>query len=298
MNLDYVYRVHDFPKPGETITAISQSVNPGGKGLNQSVALAKAGAQVYHACLKGIGGDMLVDTLQRNKVNVDNVLPCDFLQGNAVICVNDAGENNIVLFGGSNRSLTEEQIVDMLNRFEAGDWLLLQNEVNLLSFIIEKAYERNMKIVLNPSPCDEKIKKIDFSKLSMIFVNEVEGEQLTGETEPEKILAALSVKYPGLQAVLTLGSAGAYYSDGERLVFQESFPVNVIDTTAAGDTFSGYFLARFMNGDTIEQSMYYAAKAASIAVGRAGACDSIPVWAEVCEDELMTDLIRKLKTCK
>ena len=100
LNLDYVYQVDHFTKPGETQSAFSQTVNPGGKGLNQSIALKKAGIDVYHAGCVGKGGQMLKDLLEKSGVKTEYLYPCDEIQGNAVIQVDPKGQNSILLFGG------------------------------------------------------------------------------------------------------------------------------------------------------------------------------------------------------
>ena len=138
----------------------------------------------------------------------------------------------------------------MLDKFHKGDILLLQNEINMIGYIVEKAYEKGMCIILNPSPYNDKIKKIDFNMLSYIILNEVEMSELTQCDNPKDGLKYFSKNYPKLKIVLTLGSEGCMYSDTEKIVFQPSFKVNAVDTTAAGDTFTGYFFAQIAMGNT------------------------------------------------
>ena len=137
LNLDYVYEVEHFVQPGETLSAASQTVKAGGKGLNQSIALRRAGAEVWHAGCMGTGGETLVERLQKDGVHTDYIRPVPTLQGNAVIQVNTQGENCILLFGGSNQCVTEAQIDETISAFAPGDWLLLQNEISNLPFIVE-----------------------------------------------------------------------------------------------------------------------------------------------------------------
>lgn len=276
LNLDYVYKVDHFVMPGETLSAKAQQVNPGGKGLNQSIALARAGVEVFHAGCIGLGGDKLKNTLVENGVNVDFLRDVDEIQGNAVIQVNNAGENCILLFGGSNQCISSEQIDETLSKFSEGDYLVLQNEINKLDEIIEKAYLRGIKIVLNPSPFVEELKALDFNKISWILINEVEGAQLTGETDPIKVLTAIRSKYEKLNVVLTLGENGAYCSTCDQQIYSPAIKTSVVDTTAAGDTFTGYFLASLLEGKSLEACMERASKAASISVSRPGAAESIP----------------------
>ena len=130
----------------------------------------------------------------------------------------------------------------MLDKFQKGDMLLLQNEINMIDYIVEKAYEKGMCIILNPSPYNDKIKKIDFNMLSYIILNEVEMSELTQCDNPKDGLKYFAKNYPKLKIIITLGSEGSMYGDTEKVVFQPSFKVNAVDTTAAGDTFTGYFL--------------------------------------------------------
>ena len=178
LNLDYVYSVDHFVKPGETMSAKTQKINPGGKGLNQSCALARAGADVFHAGCVGRGGEALIQILRENSVDTSYLIPTQELQGNAVIQVDSCGENCILLFGGSNRCITEQQVTETLSGFGKGDVLILQNEINQLSLIVETAYQRGMTIILNPSPYDERLDAVDFGKLSWLLVNEVEAGQI------------------------------------------------------------------------------------------------------------------------
>ena len=281
LNLDYVYRVGHFVQPGETLSAASQKVLPGGKGLNQSVALARAGVRVFHAGCLGSGGEMLADLLRKSGADIRFLRCVDELQGNAVIQVDDAGQNCILLFGGSNRCVTKEQAEATLSSFSSGDYLVLQNEINALPLIVDKAYARGMKIVLNPSPCDEQLQAVDFGKLDWLLVNEVEAEQLTGSGQPEEAWKVLHARYPALNLVVTLGSAGSAAFTAKETVRQEAFPVRVLDTTAAGDTVTGYFTAGLMEGRSLRECMRRAAMAAAISVTREGAAPSIPVRAEV-----------------
>lgn len=281
LNLDHVYRVEHFVQPGETLSAVSQSVSPGGKGLNQSVALAKAGAEIYHAGCLGQGGESLGVLLQESGVNTDHLLTVDTLQGSTVIQVNAAGENCIILYGGSNQCVTEEQVRRTLSAFASGDWLVLQNEINHLPLIVDTAFELGMQIVLNPSPCNEKLAAVDFGKLSWLLVNEVEAEQLSGSILPEEAWQQLHRRYPDLSLLVTLGGEGSAAFTASETVRQAAFPAEAVDTTAAGDTYTGYFIAGLVEGRPLAESMLRAGMAASISVTRAGAAGSIPMREEV-----------------
>ena len=285
LNLDYVYRVEHFVQPGETLSASSQAVNPGGKGLNQSIALARAGAEIYHAGCLGVGGEGLGKLLRENGVDTTYLFPTDELQGNAVIQVDQSGQNCILLFGGSNQCITSGQVDKTLAAFSAGDYLVLQNEVNDLPMIVEKAWERGMKIVLNPSPYNEKLSAVDFGKLSWLLVNEVEAAQLSGSEDPEEAWRVLHEAYPHLSVLITLGSAGsvAYrVENGEvETARQEAFRVRAVDTTAAGDTFTGFFIGALLEDKPLQECMRRASMASALGVTRPGAAGSIPTRDEV-----------------
>ena len=285
LNLDYVYSVDHFVQPGETLNSLSQKINAGGKGLNQSVALSKAGAEVWHAGRIGAGGASLRELLRGNGVHVSLLPDTDEIQGNAVIQVNRAGENCIILFGGSNRRITPEQVEETVAAFEPGDYLVLQNEINLLPLIVDTAFERGMKIVLNPSPYDDSLRSVDFSKLSWLLVNEVEAGQLSGSEDPEKAWALIHEKYPRVSLLVTLGSAGSrawqVTESGVTEARQEAFRVKAVDTTAAGDTFTGYFIGGLMDGRPLAECMRRASMASAIGVTRPGAAGSIPAKEEV-----------------
>ena len=288
LNLDYIYQVPHFLGPGETLAAVSVSIVPGGKGLNQSVALARAGAEVWHAGVVGAGSGMLTELLEGQGVHLQWLRHSDVIQGNAVIQVTPAGENAILLCPGSNREITPQQVRNTIAHFEKGDWLVLQNEVSCLKEMIASAKERGMRIALNPSPYEERLEALDWDAISWLFINEVEGRQMTGLAQPEDILRVLRSRYPRMQIVLTLGKQGAICDTPQQRVHQPIFPVQAVDTTAAGDTFTGYFLASVLRGEPLAQCMMRAAAASAISVSRRGASVSIPQAQEV--DAMLSDM--------
>ncbi len=281
LNLDYVYQVDHFVQPGETLSALSQSVHPGGKGLNQSVALARAGADVCHAGCIGPGGESLRELLRESGVDTRFLHFTKTLQGNAVIQVNREGQNCILLYGGSNQCVTGAQAAETLSHFGAGDCLVLQNEISSLPLIVDLAFDRGMKIILNPSPCNDKLRDVDFGKLHWLLVNEVEAEQLSGTSRPEEAWKRLHEKHPRLSLLVTLGSEGSAAFTESEAVRQAAFPVRAVDTTAAGDTFTGYFVAGLTEGRSLRDCMRRAGMAAAISVTRPGAASSVPARAEV-----------------
>jgi ribokinase len=281
MNIDYVYSVDHIVKPGETISSEKLELFCGGKGLNQSVALARAGAPVFHAGMVGQDGEFLVKTCEENGVDTRYIRRTDGRSGNAIIQVDASGENCIVLYGGANRLLDRDYIDSVLADFGTGDFLLVQNELNLVDYIIDRAFERGLTIAVNPSPYDRAIETWDLKKVSIFLINEIEGAQMTGESKPEEILKVMHGKYPGAEIVLTLGDKGAVCQKGGRVFTQPAFKAKAVDTTAAGDTFTGYYLTGAMAGRPTEESLRLAAYASSLAVSRKGASTSIPYSEEV-----------------
>lgn len=281
LNIDYVYRVESILIPGETQASKERQIFCGGKGLNQSIALAKAGIPVYHAGMIGDGGEILLETCRENGVNTEFIRRIPGPCGHTVIQVDKDGQNSILLFGGANRSITRKFVDEVLDHFDRDDIILLQNEINELDYIIDRAYEKGMMIILNPSPYDDNLKSCDLSKVSLFLVNEIEGYQITGEKEPDRILAAVRSRYPSAKIVLTLGGDGSIYQDKTGVYHQGIFKVKTVDTTAAGDTFTGYFISSIIDGMPVQEGLRMAAKASAIAVSRPGATASIPLRQEV-----------------
>jgi len=281
LNLDYVYSVDHIIQPGETESTGGRNIFLGGKGINQSMALAKAGAEIYHGGLIGEDGQAFIDACKEYGVNYDYIRKIDGATGHTIIQVDKNAQNCILLYGGANQMLTEEFVDEVLAGFEKGDILLLQNEVNQLPYIIDRAYEKGMQIALNPSPFNEKLNAVDMTKISIFLLNEVEGGQITGLTDPDEVLEKMREMFPHAKIVLTLGKDGAKYAEGDEVYYQPIFKVKAVDTTAAGDTFTGYFLAGLIEGMDIPEILKMSAKASSIAVTREGAVPSIPYREEV-----------------
>ncbi len=281
LNIDDVYSVEHFVRPGETIGSTDYNKFCGGKGLNQSIALAHAGAEVYHAGAIGNDGLFLKERLKQAGVDTSLVKTAAVPTGRAIIQVVPEGENSIILFKGANHSLTDDDIDRMLGPFGDGDYLLLQNEINKTAEIINAAFTRGMKIVLNPAPMEKSILELPLEKISIFIVNEIEAEGFTGETETEAISEAFSRLYPKAQLVLTLGANGVYYRSGSNVIEAPAEKITAVDTTAAGDTFIGYLLAGLASGEAPGTALKRANKAAAIACTRPGAADSIPMADEI-----------------
>ncbi len=281
LNYDYVYSVDHMVRPGETESSYGMETFCGGKGLNQSIALARAGVPVYHGGMIGEDGDLFLSVCKENGVNTAFIKCVEGKSGHTIIQIDKNAQNSILLYGGTNRLLTKEYIDSVIGSFAEGDYLVLQNEVNELPYIIEKAYEKGMIIVLNPSPLDEALKECDLKKITYFLMNEIEGKEITGKEEPNEILDVMSRQYPNAKVVLTLGEAGVLYREENKTLKQGIFKVKAVDTTAAGDTFTGFFISSIINEKPVEEALRIAAKASSIAVSRKGATSSIPKWEEI-----------------
>ncbi len=280
-NIDFVYRLEHIVKVGETVSTTSCHLYAGGKGLNQSIAIARAGAKVYHAGCVGNDADMLTDLLLSSGVDISYLQRADAKNGHAIIQVEDSGNNSIFIYPGTNGMIYREYIDKVLDNFDKGDMLVLQNEISNVEYIIDKAYQKNMQIVFNPSPFNGVIKNIDLNKITYLMINEIEGEGLTGKDQPNDILNSLKKSYPKMKIILTLGEKGCMYSDESGTLDHPAYQVLAVDSTAAGDTFTGYFVACLSGGMGVHEALKYASAASSIGVSRAGAAPSIPLFAEV-----------------
>lgn len=281
LNIDNVYRLDHFVQPGETIAAESLEILPGGKGLNQSVALSKAGADVTHAGKVGPDGKWLVELLEKEKVRTELIDQTGSITGMALIQVNRSGQNCIIIHHGANAEITEEYIDSVLSQFRKGDVLLLQNEINAIPQIIDKAFDLGMVIAWNPSPMDSQILRCPLEKITYFLLNEIEGGCLTGEKDPDKIADKLLGRCPDAKVVLTLGKEGVLYRDSKKSCTHGIYRVPVVDTTGAGDTFTGFFLASILQDESVEEALRLASVASSLEVSRKGASVAIPTLEEV-----------------
>lgn len=276
MNIDYVYKVEHIVSEGETQNVLLVETNVGGKGLNQSVAAARAGGTVFHAGMIGKEGKILIDFLKKSEVDISLVSLCDKAQGHAVIQVDKQGRNSILVYGGSNKMVTKEYIDKVLDEFSSEDILMVNNEVSEAEYMLKKANEKEMITVFNASPIDNILLNMDLINVTYLVVNEIEGEALSGEKEPKMMLESILHKYHDIKIILTLGPDGSMYRDKEKTINQGSYKVEAKDTTAAGDTYMGYLVAGLANGLQIEDCMKTASMAAAIAVTKHGAAETIP----------------------
>ena len=280
-NIDYVYSLAHIARAGETLHASGFNIFPGGKGLNQSIALARSGSFVYHAGCVGVDGTLLTDMLKDNGVDISYIKKVREKNGHAVIQVAADGENSIFINSGSNTMITKTDVDNTLSHFEKDDIILLQNEISNLEYIVNRAYEKEMCIVLNPSPINETIFKLNFNMLSYIMINEVEAKAISGFDDIEESLEFFKTNYPALRVIITLGKNGCVYQGENEIIYHPIYEVTAVDTTAAGDTFTGYFVSSVSRGDSIANALKRASCASAITVSRSGAATSIPVAAEV-----------------
>lgn len=282
LNIDIVYSVDHFVRPGETMSSKARQTFCGGKGLNQSIALARAGVDVYHAGAVGKSdGSILTEVLRKDNINTSNVKEMDVPTGHAIIQVNQDGQNCILLYGGANQMITKEHVDKTLSNFSKGDYLILQNEINMLDYIMEEGHKRGFIIVLNPSPMNEKIYSLPLEYVDYFMLNEVEAADICGGENNGDMLERLGNKYPSAKIVLTLGEKGVRYRDGDRVLEHGIYKVQAVDTTAAGDTFTGFFIGSLAQGCDASEALRRASLAAAISVSRKGAESSIPHMEEV-----------------
>lgn len=282
LNVDRVYSVHDFVQAGETILATGLDFFPGGKGLNQTIAVAKAGGNVYHVGIIGRDGKILKECLQENRVALDFLreMP-DQDGGHTALQVNENGQNAIIVYPGTNAMIDRDFVDTVMEQIEPGDYVLMQNEISNVPYIIREAKKAGAVVAINPSPVTRELFSAPLELCDIMIVNELEGGALTGETDTEKILDALIDKFPDARIILTLGCDGSWYGNRKERIFQPIYQAVTVDTTAAGDTYCGYLLACLSRGEGAAQALQKASAAAAIAVSRRGAATSIPSFDEV-----------------
>lgn len=281
INIDHVYEVDHFVRPGETLSGLSYHSFAGGKGFNQSVALTRAGAATLHAGKVGKDAHWLLNRLEDEGVDTTHVTLCEAATGHAVIQVVPGGENAIVLYGGANRLITETDVISALSSCVAGDFLLLQNEISSVALAMEKAHEKGMRIVFNPAPMAYDVHHYPLEFVDIFVLNEIEAEELTGKSQPADVGARMRELFPNAVTVLTQGNKGATYFDADSTHHQAAFLVDAVDTTAAGDSFIGYFLTELMQTGDPAKALAMGCRAAAMCVTRAGAADSIPLAHEL-----------------
>ncbi len=281
LNIDRVFRVPHIVQPGETIAATSLAQFAGGKGANQSVALARAGARVVHIGKIGADGLWLRDKLAAEGVDTRGILVGDSPTGQAIIQVDNGGQNSIVLLAGANAEITPAEIDEALRDAQPGSWLLAQNETSGVGHAIEVANARGMYVAFNPAPLDRRVSRYPLALVDLLCANRSEWRAFEDGLIEQLDECELLVTLGQEGSVLRYWEIDAEESDSELRV--PACKVNAVDTTAAGDTFLGYFLAARLRGRSNEECLSTASRAAAICVTRPGAMDSIPTWAEIAD---------------
>jgi len=284
VNIDLIFTVDHIVKGGETLQSTSLNKSAGGKGANQSAALAKAGAPVFHAGKVGQDGDFLLQLLSSYGVDVSCIRTYEGSTGQALIQLDANKQNALILYSGGNGHITTDEIDQTLQHFGSDDVLVLQNEIVHTDYLIKQAKRRGMKVCMNVAPFDPSALSLPLDHIDLLVVNEIEGAGLAGmqETSDYKaILERLVTRYPASEILLTIGKQGCWYAFKDLRIHHDIYDTPVVDTTAAGDTFIGYYLASIARGCSIRQALQYASKAAGLAVSRPGAMASIPLAEEV-----------------
>ena len=255
---------------------------PGGKGFNQSIALTRAGVRVTHAGRIGPDGEWLRIRLVEEGVDVR---PLETTQaqptGHAIIQVAPGGENSILIHGGANQTLDRRFVEHVFATAEDVDLVVLQNETNAVSQVLAAARQRGIPIAFNPAPMTAEVNDLPLGEVAILIVNKVEASQLVGEAAPEELCQRMAEQFPESLCVLTAGEQGVWAARGSERWEQPACCVEVVDTTAAGDTFLGFFLAEWLNSGSVPLALKRGTQAAAISVTRPGAADSIPKRTEV-----------------
>ncbi len=275
INVDSVYRLAQLPRPGETIAAADRVTILGGKGLNQSVAIVRAGGRVRHLGAIAQADTWIADRMREDGIDTTHLhLRTQVPTGQALVLLSEDGENSIVLLAGANRTLADSEIVAAISGMAAGDWLLFQNETNGLERAAQLARTAGLKVAFAAAPfqADAVLPLLD--KIDLLAVNEIEHSQLL-EAAPGKGLPDT------IALLITRGAKGAEYRIGTQRYEVAGRRAEVVDTTGAGDTFLGYFLASIDSGQDPQPALSRANIAASIQVTRMGASTAIPLATEV-----------------
>ncbi len=283
INMDYTALVHKLPVVGETLLAYSFKMSGGGKGANQAMA-----ASIFSDSVKMIGmlgddiaGHALYEKMQEKGVDVSCVEFCDTPTGNALIYVDDNGRNTIVVYPGANHQLTPEIVRKYEDVIKEADLVMMQLEIPLETVreAIEIAYKNNVPVLLNPAPA-QKLDEELLKKVTYITPNETELLRLANALETYK--GALKLRDMGVKNIIvTLGSKGCYVKTDDLDMRVESFNVNAIDTTAAGDSFSGALAVNIAKGLNLIDALKIANATGALTTTKVGAQEALPTKEEV-----------------
>ena len=275
VNIDHVYRVPHLPEPGETLASHSFNSGLGGKGANQSIAVARAGGQIFHIGAIGADGEWLRERMADSGVDMRFLAVVDVPTGHAIINVDDAAENAIVLYPGANFALTEAQVDEALGAAGPDDWLLLQNETSQGLYAAMVAKTKGVRVAYAAAPFDADAALAMLPVTDLLAVNEIEAAQLS------EALGVEASDLPVAQVLITRGAEGATLQAGGEVLSVDAFKVEPVDTTGAGDTFLGYFLAALDLALAAPDALKWASAASALQVMKPGAAVAIPTLAEV-----------------
>ena len=276
INIDNFYRLPHLPQAGETLAATHHFQGLGGKGINQSIAAQRAGASVVHIGAIGQGDAWIERELTRHGIAMDAIARVEAGTGHAVVAVDDAGENQIIIFSGANVAQSLPGIESALSAAKPGDTLLVQNETSHQIEAAQRARDLGLNVFYSAAPFALEPLQAMLPFATHILLNAVEAEALVEATETP--LAELPVQ----AVIVTRGSQGAeWISAGLEPLFTPSFPVDPVDTTGAGDCFAGSLAAALDQGKPRAEAMRYAAAAAALQVTRMGTADAMPTRSDV-----------------
>lgn len=281
INIDHVYQVAHFVQPGETLGSSHYQQLLGGKGANQSIALAKAGTDVKHVGRIHELDAPFKQTMIKNGIDCKYVSCGETPTGHAIIQVTPSGENAIVLFGGANQELTNKDVLRALDSAESGDWVLTQNETSAIEQVLRQSKDQGLKVAFNPAPMTDSVKALPHDCIDLLIVNEVEAAEISGCTDLDEMEAYFRADWSHAEVLITLGKHGVRMLRENSTLNVDAFRVEAVDTTAAGDTFIGFFLSAYSNGEEAETALRRACAASALAVTRVGAAQSIPDVDEV-----------------
>ena len=288
-NTDMVIKAAHLPRPGETILGGTFFMNPGGKGANQAVAIARLGGSVTFICKTGsdIFGHQSQQLFEEEGINTSYVFSdSGNPSGVALITVDEKAENCIVVASGANANLLPSDLAKAEEAIEQADLILMQLEVPMetVCFVADIAWQKGKKVILNPAPAHPLPADL-LRHLYLITPNETEAEMITGVKitdessagEAARLLSEMGVQH----VIITLGSKGALIYSGGKAEMVPALKVEAVDTTAAGDVFNGALTVALSEGRSLKEAARFACKASAISVTRVGAQSSAPYRTEV-----------------
>lgn len=281
LNIEHIYHVPDLPQSGQRSYCNHYQRLPGGKGYYQSIAMARAGATVWHVGFIGSDGKFVRKSLQQNNVNTRYTHKTEQLTGQEHIYLTPNGDNTKVRYMGTNSCFEPHFLTSLFKQLPAEQLVLVQNEINDIPRIFELIKSHNLNLTFHPAPFTPAVLDYPLELVDTLIFNLRTGQKLTQQDSPEKILQDLMSRYPNMALVLTLGAQGAWYVDQHQKIKVPGDPVQAIDESQAGNTFVGYFLAQKLKKQPIESCIKIACRASALCVTRAGKSATIPYLTEI-----------------